>query len=453
VTAPRTSRRAGLTLVEVLFVVLLSSILFLAALAIWDSAGRLDKNEIDVADAQGNLRFGLGQISRAVRAAGAGGLFVAQAVSLRPDPDLPGVSAPPDDDYNNVVGGSVTNLAGESVPVRPGTDILEVRGAIFSPLVGLDATSGCGPCNGANELTVHGVTSGGLVNDDPSRRPRFAAIDSATAAASDRRPVFVLAAGADDVHPECSQGLSGVPIRAPQPPYRVGLLQSPTALAARGTMGVVDFPDPRARELATEDPGERAASLPDPPLGALRRAAILDDVVFFVDDSDPDHPTLARALRRGTRFDVVPLAEDVEDLQVAYGVDGLYRADAVRPDGGIGRLVPPTPGDAEASASNRIDGDEWVPNVPGERPFTADDLRTAAGCPLLSQVRVALVAKARDPDPTFRGRGASGFRVFDADGQARDYSRTNPGSPRYRRRVLAATIALRNFEASLPVSP
>jgi len=452
VTAPRTSRRAGLTLVEVLFGVLLSSMLLLAALAIWDSAGRLDKNEIDVADAQGNLRFGLGQISRAVRAAGAGGLFVAQAVPLRPDPDLPGVSAPPDDDYDNVVGGAVTDLSGRGVPVRPGTDVLEVRGAIFSPLLGFDGTSGCGPCNGANELTVHAVTSGGLVNDD-SRRPRFAAIDSATAGASDLRPIFVLAADGDDVHPECSQGASGVPIRAPQPTYRVGLLESPTALAAKGTMGVVDFTDPRARELATEDPRGRAAALPDPPLGALRRAAVLDDVLFFVDDSDPDHPTLARALRRGARFDVVPLAEDVEDLQVAYGVDGLYRSDAFLPDGRIGRLVPPTREDADASASNRIDGDEWVPNVPDERPFTADDLRTPAGCPLLSQIRVALVAKARDPDPTFRGRGASGFRLFDAGGEARDYSRTNPGSPRYRRRVLTVTIALRNFEASLPAAP
>jgi hypothetical protein len=337
--------------------------------------------------------------------------------------------------------------------VRRGTDVLEVRGVILSPLLGFDGTSGCGPCNGANELTVHAVTSSGLVNDDPARRPRFAAIDSATAGASDRRPMFVLAAGGDDVHPECSQGASGVPLRAPQPTYRVGLLQSPTALAAGGTMRVVDFTDSLARELATEDPRGRAVPAPDPPLGELRRAGILDDVLFFVDDSDPDHPTLARALRRGTRFDVVPLAEDVEDLQVAYGVDGLYRSDRVFPDGGIGRLFPPTPEDADASASNRIDGDEWVPNVPGERPFTADDLRSPAGCPLLSQVRVALVVKARDPDPTYRGRGASGFRVFDAAGEARNYSRTNPRSPRYRRRVLAVTISLRNFESSLPAAP
>ena len=429
--------------------------LFLAALAIWDSAGRLDKNEIDVADAQGNLRFGLQQISRAVRAAGAGGLFVAQAVLLGADPDLPGVSAPPDGDYDNVVGGAVTDLSGKNVPVRPGTDLLEVRGAIFSPLLGFDGTGGCAPCNGANELTVPAVTSHGLVNDDAGQRPRFGAIDSATAGASDRRPILVLAADGDDVHPECSQETSGLPRRAAQPSYRVGLLQAPTALAARGTMGVIDFTDPRARELSTEDPRWRAPAAPDPPLPELRRAAVLDDVVFFVDDSDPDHPTLARGVRRGTRFDVVPLAEDVEDLQVAYGVDGLYRSDAVSPDGGIGRLVPSTPEDADASASNRVDGDEWVPNAPGERPFTSDDLRTAAGCPVLSQIRVALVAKARDPDPTFRGRGASGFRVFDSAGEARDYSRTNRSLPRYRRRVQAVTIALRNFEgaAAAPGAP
>jgi type II secretory pathway pseudopilin PulG len=434
-------RTAGVTLVETLLALALSSLLLLAALALWDSASRVNKSEIDVADAQENLRFGLHQIARVVRTAGAGGLSVTQAVLLRPDPGLPGVATSGDGDYDNVMNAAVTDLSGRNVPVRPGTDVLEVRGVLFSPLLGLDGGS-CA-CSGAEELRVPAVTAAGHVNDDPARRPRFSSIDAYTAGVSATRPVFVLAAAGDDVSPGCSDGGSGVPRVAPQPSYRVGLLTEPTALAAAGTLRTVDFADRFARELATRTPDDSPAAAPEPALSSLRRAGILDDVLFFVDDTDRVHPTLARAVRRGARFDVVALAEDVEDLQVAYGVDGLYGGDAVLPDGSVGRLVPATDADPDSSTSTRKDGDEWVPNVEGERPFVAGDLRSAAGCPALSAVTIALVAKARDPDPTFRGRGALGLHALNSAGDARKYPGTS--SPRYRRRIQTATVGLRNF--------
>jgi hypothetical protein len=442
----RRSLGAGVTLVETLIAVVLSSMLILAALTLWDSAGRLNKSEIEVAAAQESVRFGLHQMARAVRMAGAGGLFVTQAVLLRPDPGLPGVTASGDGDYDNVVTGVVTDVAGRSVPVRPGTDVLEVRGVLFSPLLGFDGASGCGPCNGADELRVRAVTASGHVNDDPVRRPRFSAIDSYTSGVSDRRPMLVVAVDGDDRTPACSERRPGFPRRAPQPSYHVGLLTAPTALVASGTLQTVDFSDRLAREIATEDPRDSPPADPDPPLHALRRAGILDDVLFFVDNTDPVHPTLSRAHRRGARFDVVPLAEDVEDLQVAYGVDGLYASDAVAPDGALGRLVGVTEGDPDPSVSTQIDGDEWVPNAEGERPFTTGDLRSSdARCPALSAVMIALVAKARDPDPTFRGRGAFGLHALNSPKETRDYSGTSLTAPRYRRRIQTVTVGLRNF--------
>jgi hypothetical protein len=434
---------AGVTLVETLLAVVLSSMLVLAALSLWDSAGRLNKSEIEVAEAQESVRFGLHQIARAVRMAGAGGLFVSQAVLLRPDPGLPGVAASGDGDYDNVVTGAVTDLGGRIVPLRPGTDVLEVRGVLFSPLLGFDGASGCGPCNGADELRVRPVTASGHVNDDPARRPRFSAIDSYTSGVSDRRPMFVLAVDGNDLSPACSDP------RAPQPSYHVGLLTEPTALAASGTLQTVDFSDRLAREISTEDPRDSPPATADPPLHALRRAGILDDVLFFIDNTDPVHPTLSRALRRGARFDVVALAEDVEDLQVAYGVDGLYGSDAVAPDGVLGRLVAATEGDPDPSVSTQVDGDEWVPNVEGERPFATGDLRSSdAHCPALSAVMIALVAKARDPEPTFRGRGAFGLHAFNSPKETRDYSGTSLTAPRYRRRIQTVAVGLRNFGAA-----
>ena len=449
----RWSRGAGVTLVETLIAVVLSSMLVLAALTLWDSAGRLNKTQIEIADAQESVRFGLHQIARAVRIAGAGGLSVTQAVLLRPDPGLPGVAVSGDGNYDNVANGSVTDDGGRSVPVRPGTDILEVRGVLFSPLLGFDGASGCGPCNGADELRARAVTASGHVNDDPVRRPRFSAIDSYTAGVSDRRPMFVLAAEGNDLLPTCSERGPGFPRRAPQPSYHVGLLTAPTALGASGTFRTVDFSDRLARELSTDDPRDSPAAAPDPPLNALRRAGILDDVLFFIDNTDPVHPTLSRGCRRGARFDVVALAEDVEDLQVAYGVDGLYAWDAVAPDGALGRLVGVTREDPDPSVSTMIDGDEWVPNVEGERPFATVDLRSAdARCPALSAVMIALVAKVRDPDPTFRGRGAFGLHALNSPKETRDYSTTPLASPRYRRRIQTVSVGLRNFGPAGPAA-
>jgi hypothetical protein len=58
---------------------------------------------------------------------------------------------------------------------------------------------------------------------------------------------------------------------------------------------------------------------------------------------------------------------------------------------------------------------------------------------------IALVAKARDPDPTFRGRGALGLHALNSPKETRDYSGTSLTAPRYRRRIQTATVGLRNF--------
>ena len=448
---------SGFLLVEAVVATLLFAALLIAGLALWDSAARLNRSEIDVADAQGGVRYGLRQMGRVVAMAGTGGLFVTQAVLVRPDPDLPGVVAPPDDDYDNVVGGSITDWNGRDVPVRPGTDVLEVRGVFFSPLLGYDGEAGCASCTGVAELRARAVTASGHVNDDPAKRPRFAFIDAHAAGASARNPFFVVVAEEGDLHAGCSNFAEGK-LAPPQPPYRVGLLETPPALASAGTFGPVDFGSALARELESEDPRDPAPS-PAPSGPVLARGGILDDVLFFIDDTDPRHPVLAQALRRGPRFDVVPLVEDVEDLQVAYGVDGLYGGDGVAPDGILRRLVPATADDPDPHFSSRANGDEWAPNAEGERLFANGDFQSrqppagyshadpvsGAHCPTLSAVLLTLVVKTRDPDPVFRGPGATAFRVMNSDGAARVYP-PPPESPRYRRRSSTLRVALRNYE-------
>ena len=82
----------GFTLIEMIVVVLLLAIAMLGILAVFDASARINKSEQDVADAQGAVRYGVYQMTRAIRMAGSGGLFVTQAVLNRPDPHLPGIT-------------------------------------------------------------------------------------------------------------------------------------------------------------------------------------------------------------------------------------------------------------------------------------------------------------------------------------------------------------------------
>lgn len=446
---------AGFSILEATIATLLVLLLIVGLLAVCDSAMRLNKSEIAAVEAQGSLRHGLDRIASVVRMAGAGGLFVTQSVLVRPDRGLPGITVSGDGDFDNVESGTVTTLSGGNIPVRPGTDVLEVRGVVFSPLFAFDGESGCGSCAGVAPLTVRRVTSRRHVNDDSMNRPRFAEVDSYTQGVSPANPMLVIAAAADDLHPGCPSPAVGR-VLPPQPSYVVGKLVSPTALARSESFGPVDFDDPLARELTTENPDDPAPSNAQPLPSPVARAGVLDDVLFFVDDTDPAHPALAQGIRRGARFDVFPLADDVEDLQVAYGVDGLYGSDGRAPDGSLGRLIPPTSADPDPDVSIRQDGDEWAPNAPGERLFDPtefqevspppagfphDRLVSSAHCPLLRAVMVSVVVRSRDPDPSYRGPGSLGIRTLNAPAG-------NPSgapSPRFRRRSRTMKVNLRNF--------
>ena len=51
---------------------MLLAIAMLGLLAVFDASARINKNETDVADAQGAVRYGIYQMTRVIRMAGAG---------------------------------------------------------------------------------------------------------------------------------------------------------------------------------------------------------------------------------------------------------------------------------------------------------------------------------------------------------------------------------------------
>jgi Type IV Pilus-assembly protein W len=189
---------------------------------------------------------------------------------------------------------------------------------------------------------------------------------------------------------------------------------------------------------------------------------VADEIQFFVDEgptdasssTDDTHPSLAEATfdPSSGNWEIQPLIEDVEDFQVAYGVDGI---NASVHDRGISPAV------YDASASNV---DEWVGNVSNEVSTTLSltgtdpkrvdkfiDSSVPSGptqpvpaVAALRSVMVGLVVKSADPDLRYDGPGARGFSLLDST--AVSFSATASVGRPYRRRLQRFAVSLRNYQ-------
>jgi type II secretory pathway pseudopilin PulG len=469
----RASER-GYTLVEMIVVTLLLLIAMLGLLAVFDASARINKSETDVADAQGAVRYGIYQMTRVVRMAGAGGLFVTQAVLNAKGAGMNGITVAGGSSYNNVGSGTKIrdSVTGTDILVRPGTDMIEIRGVIQSPLLGFDHQSGCSAgCTSAGEtvlvLPIPGdVTIGKLVNDDTTQRPQFAAIDAYTSSITGAaNSMFVIMSdGVTDLHTGCSDPNPQGVQRYPQSMYNVGRLVAGTQLStpggppldARVFSAAADFTDSMAEHINAELPSGGAQ--PPSPIQTAHRVGVMDDIIFFIamlpvaDDPQGLHPYLAQGIRRGDGFEVSALADDVEDLQIAYGIDA-------NGDNSVTRTIAPVaPYDTDLNYSITANQDEWVPNVTGETAPTEVDFQSdpgltdpanhtgippAAHCPRLHAVMLSLLAKAHDSDPTYKGPAASGYVLMDVP--VSGGVPTTAVTGRFRRRVQTLRVNLRNY--------
>jgi hypothetical protein len=190
-------------------------------------------------------------------------------------------------------------------------------------------------------------------------------------------------------------------------------------------------------------------------------AGAVDEIFFFVDEGANNesastldtHPSLAEAIfdPSSGNWEIQPLIENVEDFQVAYGVDGI---DGTPHNGGI----------SPAAFSSAANGDEWVGNAMNEvatkLPLTATDPKRvdafidssvpsgpSAPAPVVAALRsvmVGLVVKSNDPDFVYDGPGARGFLLFDST--AKSFSDpTSTGRP-FRRRLQRFAVSLRNYQ-------
>lgn len=433
---PGLRSETGFSLIEALVVTAMIVVVFIALLTLIDSSNRLAKQETEVSQAQQGARTGIFELARVVRQARSGQLFYGNAV-------LPLA--------NNSPGGTFySDLSGTSHYVRKGTDVIGVRGVLLGDsytLTAGDVTCGGILCDSTAPMTVtiRATSQNGVEN--------FRSGDLPSIAHRERPFYFSVVYGT-------LQTITVSNTAFLIPLYYVGLVDTTGTWYTQTTDTFTFIMDPR----------DEGARLMNAVTGTVRElvqspytCGPVDEVVFFVDEGPVDasasradtHPVLVEAILDPSsgRYDVQSLVNDVEDFQVAYGVDG---ADGSTRDRGV------SPALVNLSA---VAGDEWVGNVASEvettltfsttPPHFIDAFldRTVApevpnlfsrAVPDLRSVQLSLVAKGKDPDPRFAGPGAKGYQMLDST--AVPFSSPAITGLSYRRRLQSLAVSLRNYQ-------
>jgi type II secretory pathway pseudopilin PulG len=432
-TEPSAPRQGGFALVEAIVATALVLALVAGLYGLLDSSSRITKEETSVAEAQQSVRAGINELVRIVRQARAGQLFYGSAI-------LPAA--------NNIAGGqSVDDISGTRHFIRQGTDALRVRGVIFGDEYALSSgdVTCSGGCDGTSAMTVtiHATSNSGVVNFAPGSLP--------TLASKSRSFYFVVA---DSASQTVTVGGSIYLV----PLYYVGRVEVAGAWFTR-TADTFTF------SMNPQNAGARALNATASGAPALQKpflCGVVDDVLLFVDEGPVDatgsaldtHPVLSAALSDPTSgaFDVTPLVGEVEDFQVAYGVDG---ADGSVPDRGIS---------ASAVDTVTANADEWIGDVAGEvstmLPVSTSGITQVQGfidgsissgppnpllaTPALRSIWLSLVVKSSDPDASYAGPGALGIRTLDST--AVSFSDPSKTGRAYRRRMQSFAVAMRNYQ-------
>jgi type IV pilus assembly PilW-like protein len=432
--APRSrSGELGLTLIELITSLALLMIVMGSLYTVLEASNRIAKQETNVADVQQSARVGIYELGHVIRQARGGSLYYGNAV-------LPVA--------NNSSGGkSLADLDGQAHYIRQGTDVIAVRGVLFADRYAFDPTdvSCVGPCATSSTVRViiRAKSSSGVVNFESGHAP---------AIASRTRPFHFLATATTNQLVSVGSSSYLVPF------YSVGRVDT-TGTWYTKTADTFSF------VMNVQDAGARRFDAPAPTPTQMDKpfsGGIVDEVLFFVDEGAVDgsastadlHPMLAEAFfdPQTGRYDIRPLVGDVEDFQVAYGVDGI---------GGLPRDQGVSPEVVDLSGLNK---DEWVGNVSSEvettltisstepksvaafldtsTPSESSDPKLAKAA--LRSVWLSLVAKSADPDMRYDGPGARGFRTLDSD--ARSFSAASSTGRPYRRRLQSFAVSLRNYK-------
>lgn len=346
----RERRQAGFTLAEMLVSLAVSIFLILSVLAMFEANARITRVQSDVADMQQSQRIAQYDIVRMLRMAGRGGVPqgpvpVGLATAVRNNAGEPEYISPADADTPEVL---------------EGTDIVTVRG-VFTRIYQL-----------ADNATVLNLPTGGSVQVTEMVPLPGAADNGATLIPQDLEP---LRQAICDQTPEAVVLVSNLSNQV----YGVAELDPSTS-----NVGGCSGPAPAVITIGFKVQGGTYTDLYGPlssggafpaSFPGAASIGILEEYRYYIRDIRVGGqllPELARArVFPGTEVPykdndanwAVDIADNVFDLQAAYGVDqdgdGLV-VDGNLPDDPVFNPSPPTP-----------DNDEWLFNNPDDDPTDA----------------------------------------------------------------------------------
>ncbi len=463
----------GFTLIEALVAILVGVIALLGLYQLVDASNKLTKQQTEVADVQQSSRIGVSELSRVIRQSRVGGLYFGNTVLPIANNWIPDGTF-----YTDSKDGS-HHFA------RNGTDVIEVRGVISGDRYILDEgnVTLCGAnCATADpvQVTIPETAALGFRNfqigDWPSLKdktlPFYFVVQNGenqgvtVGGSTYLVPVYIagLVTPTGNWYTLGTNGTCAGGVNVGNPCTQDSQCPGSTCRLVRTFTFTMNPTNAGARELNATSPA------PSTTLSKSIAGGAIDVVRFFVDEGGSNatglridtHPTLAEAIldpttggpTTGGKWNIQPLVEEVEDFQVAYGVDGI---DGTPHDGGVSpAVVTPT-----------ANSDEWVGNVPGtnevqtylpisapggnRRVDTFIDTSIPAGpsnplpaVPALRSVWISLVVKSTSPelDPHWNGPGARGISLLDST--AVSFSDPTATGRPYRRRPLSLAVSLRN---------
>jgi len=479
-----------------LIAISLTVISVLGMLTLFDHSSKLAKVESGVTGELQNLLYAAYYVTHDVRMAGAGGVPASTTVGgLRQVGVALNVGTSTllnTSGYGvNNVNTTATNVTIGGCHVRKGTDIIHIRGAIQSPWYDLSASQWLPP-GGSGSLggCAPSATQGCLQILPCSKYRDAAAVAPCAPYAANDMSLFAAASSYPDNRMFVMTDLLGA--------MGIGIVPAGGISASSGANGITATI--RIDVSAGLDGGYanslNANGVFPTGLTSPSRGGFLDDRIYFVTDGTtapapacsttnasilpgPCHPALEMADWRpdATPWDTATvslISEDIEDLQVAYGMDfydlngtgswtlanpappekdPVTGADRSYPsDGSISladraafnSIVTAQQGSTaphqDPSESTAPDGDEWIWNVAGEPVVGTFD--ATSDLSRLRSLQIWLLSKAREPDLRYNGPGAMSWPLMDSAAKTVSFDNSMP----YHRRVQRVRVDLRNFQ-------
>lgn len=518
----RLAETTGFSLVEVLVSLAIMIIVVIGMAAVFDRSAQMAKTENSVTDAQQSARYGSYQVVREARMAGAGA--VPASITLVGTTHQVGVSLNLGSTFwgttnefasNNFNSGATQVMIGGTHHVRKGTDILHIRGVISNAVYDLGSSSWSPPGAGSTigTLIVNPCSKyadpTALTTDAcyPNANNDMSLFASNSSYPIDRLFVMSDALGNLGIGVITHAGVSVVSSSK----------NSKTVYTATLSIDVGDSSSPNTTYSQTlNGGGVFPAGLTSP-----SRGGVLDDRVYFIDDGTatspvdcflgssgttkavqeqvpgPCHPVLSYAdwatgdssAAPFSTATVTPMADDVEDLQVAYGIDfydttigsgtlaspaptrndttGLplnYPSDGslsrtyLTGAGGFTTIVTAAQGSSgpnldPSEDTSDVGKDEWVGNVAGEITTVGHAFDLMSDLSRLRALEISILAKGSNPDPLGRVKGtlatpawAGAFAWPLMDNTSPTVSQPASGTAfPYHRRLSTVRVNLRNF--------